>query len=658
MRFVDLRPSPVGDGIELHPRITVLRGLDPAARVAMVGFVHAVAGGETFEWTGTVEVHGIVMTLERALDLLGATSDAALIVEATNLLEVTADPAAAGSEAARDHQSAVDACQTIEDAIADLAEELSGSGRIRSDMQARLAATTARVDSEAGARLDRADGALARAARLADRPDPWTGMGDVSARIEQLESLVQSFDAHLSELPAGDRPSLAAAVAAARAALSNGSVQCPESAALAAAWSSLHQRLVGLESRMEAAGGGTEALAARLDAARAAARAAEDAAVPRSVLPEEAAELERLHERVLELEARSGRSMRRGASKKEFAQAKTELNDALEAIGYPTWAAFRMGNGMASVSPERLECYERSRAELEAAEIEWAELMARLERDTELQSVLNAIDQALDRAVDLLGADPYADSEDDDPDVLVGALLANRVEAASVGAGADDALGHLRATLDAAHAVGHQDLHSDAALIALGDTWSAVLAAADDAAVRILRDRERAAAELRELILLGDGSRVDRLDEEREAMWEAEGEVAEMRDALLEVTRIRLELHMLAATELTLAEEHDAKLELLEGAKVLERLAEHRFNRSSDGPRGIEAVTSRIPRGRGGAIPLVVLMGDAPLEALDTLLGLPDDVQTMVIGDTAGLAEWAADQEYGTARCIEVPAFV
>ena len=28
------------------------------------------------------------------------------------------------------------------------------------------------------------------------------------------------------------------------------------------------------------------------------------------------------------------------------------------------------------------------------------------------------------------------------------------------------------------------------------------------------------------------------------------------------------------------------------------------------------------------------------------------------MGDTAGLSQWAADQEYGTAKCIESPAFV
>ncbi len=657
MRFVELRPDLARMSFELHPRITILRGLEPAARVAVVGFLHSVASGDTFDWCGVVEVHGILMSLDRALEIVGETAEAALIVEANRLLDGVDDPRTEAAKAGRAHREAAAARAQIDQAIADLAEELSGAERVRSQMTARLASAAVRIDQGAGRRLDRADGELGRAARRAGRPDPWTGMNNIPGRIVQLEELVAGLDQQLNELPTGDRPILAAAVATARAALSTGPVPCPEAAALAEAWMSLHQRLVGLESRMEATGGGTEAVAARLAAARSIARAAEDAAVPRSVLEEESVRLEELHDHVLRLDSRTGRSIRRGSARKEFEMAKVELAGALEEIGYPTWAAFRMGNGMASVSDETLTAYETSRAELEAAEIEWAELMVRMERDTELQSVLNAIDRALDRAAALLGFDPH-DTESDDPELVSEALRAHRVDSSTVPVKVDDALGHLRAVLTDAGAVGHDDLASDVGLMVLGETWQAVLATADEAAVRVLRDRERAGTELKELILLGDGSRVDRLGEQRDAVRTAEVEVAEQREVLTEMTRSRLELHMLAATELAVAEEHDAKLELLEGAKVLERLAEHRLDRTTDGPRGLGSVVPRVPRGQAGAIPLVVLMGDSPIEALDVLLDLPDDVQTIVLGDTPGLSEWAAEQESGTVRCIEVPSFV
>ncbi|MEM8704846.1 MAG: hypothetical protein AAGE98_00200 [Actinomycetota bacterium] len=639
MRFLELRPDGVGAGFTLHPRVTLLSGLDPAARVALVGFVHSVAAGETFDWAGTVDVHGVHTDLASMLDLVGSTADAALIVEATSLVGIEAQPEATPEAAA--HAAALADVRHLEDDIAGLAEELGAAGAVRREMKVRLENAEARRDPSTGRRLDLADGDLGRAARLADRPDPWTGMSEPQERVAELETLIARFDEILAELPSGDRAALAAASTTARASIGDGDVVCPEAAALAEAWDSLHQRLEGLESRVEATGGGTEAVAARLDAARAAARAAEDAAVPRAVGPEEVEHLEHLHERVIELEGKTGRSVRKGAAKRDFEQAQQDLDDALDEIGYPTWAAFRMGNGMASVKPEHIEAYDRARTELESAEIEWAELMARLERDTDLQSVLNAIETALDHATALLGSDPYAGGSQDDPQVLADLLRERTVPAASVAVERNDAFEHLRVVLDECGAPGHSDLSADRGLLGLAETWLRVLTAADEAAVRTLRDRERAAAELKELILLGAGQRVDRLDQERSVVYAAEAAVADHRDALLEIARVRLELHMLVATELAIAEEHDAKAEALDAARVQEGVTRHQAEQSAGGPVGVEAIAARIPRGDGGPIPLVVLMGDAPIQVLDVITDLPADVQIIVMGDTPGMADYA-----------------
>ena len=47
---------------------------------------------------------------------------------------------------------------------------------------------------------------------------------------------------------------------------------------------------------------------------------------------------------------------------------------------------------------------------------------------------------------------------------------------------------------------------------------------------------------------------------------------------------------------------------------------------------GIADVAARIPRGNAGPVPLVVLMGDAPADVLEPVVGLPDDVQIIVVG--------------------------
>lgn len=659
MRFVELRPAPDRGSFRLHPRITWLRGLDPAARVTIVGMVHDVALGEIPDWTGIAEVDGAEAPLAELVARLGETADSALIIDAASLPEPGEAPIAPSAQRS-DLDAAQQKLDELDTRIRDIAEELAASGNVRSQMVAHLRSSKGQVDPDASTRLDRADGQLVRTARRADRPDPWTGMQDVPTRIEELGATIVELDEMLEGLPTGDRPALAAAAATARSAIVRGSgatAPSPEAAALAQAWISLHQRLRGLESRMEAAGGGTEVVAARLDEARRAARAAEDAAVPRKVTEDEVAELEVLHEAMIDAEGRVGKGVRRTASRAAFDIAEKELQDALEPLGYPTWAAFRMGNGMAAVSTEALVEYDVAQKELEDAELEWAQLMARLERDTDLQDVLTAIDKAHEHAVTLLGEDPLAGVTDASPDLVTEALQAFVVDADSVGVDRDAGMRHLRVAMADAGVVGHEELTSDQAVVALADSWLGVLVAADDLAVRNLRDRERAADELDALESLGDGTRVDRLDGERAAVREAEHAVATTRAALDEVVKARLQLHMLAATELNLAEEHDDRLLQRESAQVLVDLAQRRLQGRASAD-AVAALADRVPRGDGGPIPVVVVMGDAPASTLDRLAALPDDVQILVIGDGKGADEWLDRVGSDVASMVDVGTLV
>ena len=47
MRFLELRADEGIEPLRLHSRLTLVRGLDPAARVALVGFLHSVATTES-----------------------------------------------------------------------------------------------------------------------------------------------------------------------------------------------------------------------------------------------------------------------------------------------------------------------------------------------------------------------------------------------------------------------------------------------------------------------------------------------------------------------------------------------------------------------------------------------------------------------------------
>lgn len=125
-------------------------------------------------------------------------------------------------------------------------------------------------------------------------------------------------------------------------------------------------------------------------------------------------------------------------------------------------------------------------------------------------------------------------------------------------------------------------------------------------------------------------------------MAEIEGAVAQHRQALLDRHRALLELHMLLATELAVAEEHDEKIELLTAARSLEAAAAAALDAAADGTAAIAEIAGRVPRGTGGALPIIVLMGGAPVRALDALDDLPDDVQIIVIGDSSAMASWVA----------------
>ena len=482
-------------------------------------------------------------------------------------------------------------------------------------------------------------------------------MSDVPERIAELRAHIEDVDGRLSRIPSGDRPALAAGVATARAALVSGAVPSPEAMALAQAWSSLHQRLRGLESRMEAAGGGTEAVAGRLDAAQAVARQAEDDAVPRPIRPDEWDELERLHEIMLSAEEKAGRGVRRGAGRAAFHEADADLQAALAPLGYPTWAAFRMGNGRTSVSTESLVEYDRAQAELEAAELEWAMLTSRLERDTDLQDVLAGIDKALDHATQLLGGDPLQATDEPAETAVMAALEAMTIDAAEVGVALEAGIAHLREALTVAGAAGHESLTSDAAIVAIGDSWTGVLMAADELAVRLLRDRERANEELAALEALGDGSRVDRLDSERAAVRESETRLTRTRDALTQVVDARMKLHVLASTELNLAEEHDDRLVQRESAQVLVDLAARRLEGRAAADDAA-AFAKRVPRGAAGPVPVVIVMGNSPATMLDRLTTLPADVQILVIGEGRGMDEWLVAAGSDVAAAVEAGTLV
>ena len=162
------------------------------------------------------------------------------------------------------HAQAVAACEAIESTVGDLARELAAAALERDDLNARLTEVRTGIDRRPARALDIADNELRSVARV-EELDPYVTLPDPVARIEHLRELVDECDKILSDLPSGDRATLAAATSTLHAAMSSGLVTSPEAAALAEVWLSLNRRLDGIESRLDTAGTDTEAVAARLE---------------------------------------------------------------------------------------------------------------------------------------------------------------------------------------------------------------------------------------------------------------------------------------------------------------------------------------------------------------------------------------------------------
>ena len=113
-----------------------------------------------------------------------------------------------------------------------------------------------------------------------------------------------------------------------------------------------------------------------------------------------------MYSHVVTLQGRSASGVRRGSAKKQLDEVHARLQKELDALGYPTFMAYRLGNGLSTVDPIQRDQLEAAVAELEEAEQEWVELMARLESDRELHDVLVAIEQVSGRVAEMLEIDP------------------------------------------------------------------------------------------------------------------------------------------------------------------------------------------------------------------------------------------------------------
>jgi len=121
--------------------------------------------------------------------------------------------------------------------------------------------------------------------------------------------------------------------------------------------------------------------------------------------------------------------------------------------------------------------------------------------------------------------------------------------------------------------------------------------------------------------IYGNTSRLDRLNAQRHEVEEVEDRVVGSMVAMSEMVQAKIELHVLAATELRMAEDHDAGVDYLERSALSEK--------TTSGPDS------------DSSLPIIVMFANVGIALLEPLLELSRRVQVIVVGDGEALVEWA-----------------
>jgi hypothetical protein len=431
MRLIQLDPDGTEESaLDFHPAITIVAGLGPAGRERVVQAVRALPRAADPGCPGLIEAHGVLLDLtEDNLKMLDLRSEIDVVVHADDIPQ-------AGSPLARSAGSS--ARQSIEQFLSSTPKgvhpQLDEARRAQRDAQEakavlREAADRSRRDQrEALARREQAAAALesARWARRAASGDEPDDDGDVRAAVVQselaarrldLESAIKELDARLDridraldELFSIDTRPVQVLLDALRNPAPVEYVPSDRAQELASEFVRLQDAVAGLEARLEQEGRGPASAMQRLEDARVELQAAEQGMAKPNLSPEDVAELEAVHEQVLEAERRATGAFGR-RNRKRLDEALAREQAVLDRVGYPTWSAYIMGAGLLAIDPVAEQRLERARLEVEAAEANWAQITAAIEAHPEHRALLDQLEAVYLEAFDLLDGEEPDDLE-------------------------------------------------------------------------------------------------------------------------------------------------------------------------------------------------------------------------------------------------------
>lgn len=431
MRLLRLHDeAPGGARLELHPRMSVVRGLDGPTRERILAALAALPGGRGVEGlsgvSGTIESTGVLLDLEPStLALLDLISDLDVVVRADDFEHLGSGPLGTGAavvtppprslDQARQAQREIGATHgalrrsldALEEAHRRVLARRSVLASALADLGVEMSSRSAPVE-RAMAEHDHERTAPRAGTVVLDSPGPTpeavAALASAAARVDRLRTRRDETIAALAPFDDIDTNAVEAALAEVRSRGEAGRRLDPQAQAVADALVAAEEALDVYDAALEASGRGPVAAYRRLDEAQRWFLAADAAVKPPVIDPEDARELEAAHDEVQAAELRLTAARMPGKNMKKRLDDAVEVEQqVLARMGFATYTAFVMSTTVPLVSPELKAQHEQAHAAYLEAEAAFMEAGAALERDPERLALAGAVEEARERARAIVG---------------------------------------------------------------------------------------------------------------------------------------------------------------------------------------------------------------------------------------------------------------
>jgi hypothetical protein len=361
MRLIQLLPEAhAGPPLDLHPLVTVVNGLTPAARERLINAVTALPRGGDPGCGGLVECHGVLFDLSPAtLALLDLNGELDVLVRPSDIPGVVTPVGTVTSRLSAEQYLTVTP-EGIEPDLdrarsrrRDAREALTVLREAAERARRELIEVTARRERAAAAADALASGGDESAGPDDEEPDdeqPDDDAAELDERIIELESDLARIDRGIAELAAIDTRPIQVLLDAIRDPAPVEYGPSERANELADEFLALQARVGEFEEAMEAEGRGPITAMRQLDEARDALHHAERVLAKPDLSEADVVELEAAHEAVLEAEKRVS-GMRRKGAQRRLDEAVARQQTVLARVGFPTWSAYVMGASLLAIDP-------------------------------------------------------------------------------------------------------------------------------------------------------------------------------------------------------------------------------------------------------------------------------------------------------------------